>query len=133
MTPDFPMGLGVDIVECERIRRLIERRDDAFLQRVFTEGERGYCSRMADPAPHYAARWAAKEAVAKALGTGIGAAAALAEIEVVRTESGAPTLLLSGSAAATAARLGLAGFRISLSHTKELAIAIVQAVQAEPI
>lgn len=126
MTPEFPTGLGVDIVECDRIRRLIERGDDAFLNRVFTDNERAYCSRMADSAPHYAARFAAKEAVAKALGTGIGTHASLNEIEVVRAENGAPGLRLQGSAAATAARLGLRGFRLSLSHTKDLAIAIVQ-------
>jgi holo-[acyl-carrier protein] synthase len=129
MNPEFPIGLGVDIVECERIRRIVERGDEAFLNRVFTEAERAYCSRMADPAPHYAARFAAKEAVAKALGTGLGAAAALAEIEVVRAAHGAPGIRLHGSAAATAARLGLTGFRISLSHTKDHAIAIVQGVE----
>ncbi|MFM7180831.1 MAG: holo-ACP synthase [Verrucomicrobiales bacterium] len=129
MTPEFPIGLGVDIVECERIRRIVERGDKAFLNRVFTENERAYCARMAYPAPHYAARFAAKEAVAKALGTGIGASAALAEIEVVRAPNGAPGIQLHGTAAATAARLGLAGFRISLSHTKDLAIAIVQGVE----
>ena len=127
MKPEFSIGLGVDIVECERIRRIVERGDEAFLNRVFTRDERAYCSRMADPAPHYAARFAAKEAVAKALGTGIGASAALAEIEVIRAASGTPAIRLHGSAAATAARLGLAGFRLSLSHTRELAIAVVQA------
>ena len=129
MTPEFPIGLGVDIVECDRIRRLVERADDAFLRRVFTEEERAYCARMADPVPHYAARFAAKEAVAKALGTGIGASAALAEIEVVRAANGAPGIRLHGTADATAARLGLHGFRLSLSHTRDLAIAVVQGVE----
>lgn len=128
MNPGISIGLGVDIVECERIRRLVERGDDAFLRRVFTEEECAYCSRMADSAPHFAARFAAKEAVAKALGTGIGASAALAEIEVTRSARGAPGIRLHGSAAATAARLGFTGFRVSLSHTKDLAIAIVQGV-----
>lgn len=125
---EFPIGLGVDIIDCDRIRRMIERGGEAFLARVFTEEERTYCSRMVDSAPHYAARFAAKEAVSKALGTGIGAAAALAEIEVTRSPDGQPGIRLHGSAAATASRLGFAGFRISLSHTKELAIAVVQAI-----
>lgn len=125
---DPSTGLGVDIVECDRIRRLIERADTAFLERVFTLQERTYCDRMADPAPHYAARFAAKEAVAKALATGIGADAALAEIEVVRSPRGAPAIHLHGNAAATAQRLGFHSFRLSLSHTRDLAIAVVQAL-----
>ena len=129
MTPELPIGLGVDIVECDRIRRIVERGDEAFLNRVFTEAERAYCARMADPAPHYAARFAAKEAVAKTFGTGIGASAALLEIEVIRAPNGAPGIRLHGAAATTAARLGLTGFRISLSHTRDLAIAIAQAVE----
>lgn len=119
--------IGVDLVECERIRRLVERGDTTFLNRVFTEGERSYCDRMADPAPHYAARFAAKEAVAKAFETGIGEAASFRDIEVVRHPGKAPEIKLHGAAATTATRLGISAFRLSLSHTASHAVAMVLA------
>ena len=134
MTTDGPAlpAVGVDLVDCARIRRILERNDGAFVARVFTDGEQAYCKRMAEPAPHYAARFAAKEAVAKALGTGIGAGAAMREIEVVRNASGAPGIVLHGSAAATAAALGVAAIKLSLSHTGDNAIAMVMLVYRIP-
>lgn len=127
MNPSPLPRIGVDLVDCERIRRLVERGDNAFLDKVFTPGERAYCDRMADPSPHYAARFAAKEAVAKAFGTGIGEAAAFRDIEVVRQPGNAPEIQLHGAAAATAARLGISTIRLSLSHTAGHAVAMVVA------
>lgn len=114
---------GVDLVETARIAGSIERLGEAFLSRVFTEAERTYCASRARATASYAARWAAKEAVAKALGCGIGAGASLVEIEVVRDAAGAPSIVLHGTAAATAARLGVTGVRISLTHTEHYAAA----------
>lgn len=115
------VGLGTDIVEVERIRRLV--RSEAFLRKVFTEGERRYCDGKADPALSYAARFAAKEAVAKALGTGFGEHCALLDVEVVLSESGVPGVALSGAAAGRAHVMGIADWLLSLSHTDGMAIA----------
>lgn len=114
---------GVDLVETARIARAIERQGEAFLRRVFTPAERAYCESHANAAGSYAARWAAKEAVAKALGTGIGADAAWAEIEVMRAENGQPLIRLHGTAAAAAARMGVTDIRVSLTHTEYYAAA----------
>ena len=114
---------GIDLVETARIARTIERQGEAFLRRVFTSAERTYCESHANAAAFYAARWAAKEAVAKALGTGIGAEASLLEIEVVRSASGQPLIELHGTAAAAAARLGVMEVRVSLTHTEHYAAA----------
>ena len=119
---------GIDLVDTERIAGVIERQGEAFLRRVFTDTERAYCESHAAPrAKHasYAARWAAKEAVAKALGTGIGEHAALHEIEVTRSDSGQPGILLHGRAAETAARMGVREITVSLSHTESTAAAFV--------
>ena len=122
------LGLGVDIVETTRIATAIERHGEAFLRRIFTAGEIAYCSAMRDPMPFYAARFAAKEAVSKALGTGLGGDLAFSEIDIQRRESGEPFVVLSGAGAATAARLGVCEIRISLSHTEHYAVANALAV-----
>lgn len=114
---------GIDLVETARVARAIERQGEAFLRRVFTPAEQAYCGGLAQSAASYAARWAAKEAVAKALGTGIGEAASLVEIEVTRDEAGQPGILLHGSAAATAAAKGVKEVRVSLTHTEHYAAA----------
>ncbi len=121
---------GIDLVETARIASSIERLGEAFLVRVFTVEERACCeSRGAARMQSYAARWAAKEAVAKALGTGIGAAAAMHEIEVWNEESGEPRLRLHGSAAATAQQLSVKELRLSLTHTEHYAAAFVVVVR----
>jgi holo-[acyl-carrier protein] synthase len=125
------LGLGIDLVEVARIEQSIARHGDRFLHRVFTAGEIAYCSPMKTPAPFYAARFAAKEAVSKALGTGIGAACGWLEIEVRRKASGAPFVVLHGAAAETAQRLGIASVLLSLSHTGHSAIAQAIAIRAE--
>jgi holo-[acyl-carrier protein] synthase len=114
-------AIGVDIIEIERIAQSIERHGDRFLKRVYTDHELAYCNgRMSS----LAARWAAKEATAKALGTGIGDVS-WQEIEVVCKINRRPTLQLHGAAVDLAARLGVSEFAISISHTKDYAVAFV--------
>ncbi len=124
------LGLGIDLVEVARIEQSIARHGERFLRRIYTESEIAYCAGMKMPAPFYAARFAAKEAVSKALGTGIGAACGWLDIEVRRKASGAPFIVLHGSAAETARRLGIASVLISLSHTEQTAIAQALAIAA---
>ncbi len=114
---------GVDIIEIARLEQALTRHGDAFLRRIYTPAE---IERYGDRPQSLAARWAAKEAVAKALGTGIGPVG-WTEIEVLADERRAPTLRLSGRAAALARELGLSEWAVSLSHTDELAIAFVVA------
>ena len=116
------MRTGVDIVEISRIQEVLERHGERFLQRVYTERE---IERYAKRTNSLAARWAAKEAVAKALGCGIGEIG-WTDIEIL-DEEGAPRVQLHGNAAMLAAELGLVGWSISLSHTAEVAIAFVVA------
>jgi holo-[acyl-carrier protein] synthase len=118
-------GIGIDVVEVERIRGLLERHGERFKARTFTEVEVAYCDACADPAMHYAARFAAKEAGAKALGTGFAQGVSWADIEVARDVAGRPELRLHGGARDLAERLGVARCHVSLSHTKEQALAQV--------
>jgi holo-[acyl-carrier protein] synthase len=124
----LPPAVGVDLVDCARIRGLFERDRERFLGRIFTAGETAYCLAMADPVPHLAARFAAKEAAAKALGCGIGPDLAFRDAEVVRGPAGRPQLRLAPAAAAFAAARGFSRFDLSLSHTREHAIAVVLAM-----
>ena len=116
---------GIDLVDVPRLSQTIERLGEAFLKRVFLPSEIDYCARMAEPAIHYAARFAAKEAVAKALGTGIGEAVGWLEIEVDRGESGRPRLCLHGNAVAVARGQGVVQMDLSLTHTAQIAAAQV--------
>ena len=121
-----PRGLGIDLVEVGRIRDMLTRHGDRFKERTFTPGEIAYCDSCADPAIHYAARFAAKEAAAKALGTGLWAEGVdWKDFEVTRADNGRPGLQLHGAAASHAAALGVRRAHLSLSHTRELAIAQV--------
>jgi holo-[acyl-carrier protein] synthase len=117
------LGLGVDIVEIPRLRLAIERQGQRLLDRCFTPAEQAYCQSHPEPERFYAARFAAKEAVAKALGTGIGTDLGWLDIEVTRAESGAPSITLTGPGAETARRLGIKTVRISLSHSEHYAVA----------
>ena len=117
------LGIGVDIVETSRIQSSIDRFGDRFLRRVFTQGERDYCSAMPFPARHYGARFAAKEAVSKAFGTGIGSRIGWRDIEVKRKETGEPFIQLHGAAAALAETLHVTQALISLSHSDHYAVA----------
>lgn len=124
--PPAIRGLGVDLVDVPRVRTLLERHGDRFKERTFTAGEIAYCDGCADPAMHYAARFAAKEAAAKALGTGLWAEGVdWKDFEVTRAANGRPGLRLHGAAASHAAALGVRHAHLSLSHTRELALAQV--------
>jgi holo-[acyl-carrier protein] synthase len=120
------VAVGVDVIEVARVAAVMQRHPERFLTRHFTERERAECARM----PHrLAARWAGKEAAAKALGTGIGPVG-WHEIEILCTSSGAPKLSFHGAASERAAFLRLAAWSVSLSHTREHAMAVVAAVGA---
>ena len=117
------LGLGVDIVEIERFASSMQRSGQAFLDRLFLPAEQAYCSPQREPARCFAARFAAKEAVSKALGTGIGSQLAWRDIEIRRKDSGEPFIVLHGTGAETAKRLGVSGILLSLSHSEHYAVA----------
>lgn len=119
------IGIGIDIVECARIENSIERFGDRFLKRVFTEGEIAYSNSMKFPARHLAARFAAKEALSKAFGTGIGKSMGWRDLDVQKRESGEPFVVLSGGAQRMANERGIAKVWISLSHTQDSAMATI--------
>ena len=125
--PDMtPLGLGIDLVEVARIRELLTKHGDRFKERTFTAGEIAYCDSCADPAMHYAARFAAKEAAAKAIGTGLWAQGVdWKDLEVLRADSGKPSLVLHRAAKDHASAQGVTSCLISLTHTRELAMAQV--------
>ncbi|HZA76067.1 MAG TPA: holo-ACP synthase [Acidimicrobiales bacterium] len=122
------VGVGIDLCEVDRMRRVLARTP-GFAARVYTDDEQAYCRARRDPTERFAARFAAKEAVLKAMGLGLGACA-FREIEVVRAASGAPSLVLHGTAAGLAADRGIADWHVSLSHTSTVAEALVIAVGA---
>jgi holo-[acyl-carrier protein] synthase len=119
------VGTGIDLTEIPRIRNSIERFGNRFLNRIFTAGEKAYCLRKKNAAESFAARFAAKEAAAKALGTGISYGVTWLEIEVTREPSGRPGLAFHGRAAEIAARLGVTSAALSLTHTRDMAMASV--------
>jgi len=117
------VGTGIDIAEVPRIGQAIERFGERFLQRIFTAGEIRYCDSKANRVERYAARFAAKEAAMKALGTGWNHGVRWRDCEVVRAPGGRPTMTFHGKAGEFAARLGVRNIALSLSHTTEQAIA----------
>lgn len=114
------LRLGVDLIEIERIQAALSRHGGRFAGRCFTEAERGYCDSRPDPAQHYAGRFAAKEAVGKALGTGVPFR--WREIEVLGP--GRPRVRLSGSSAQRAAELGAGEVEVTITHSRSLAAAV---------
>ena len=124
------LGIGVDLVENARIERSLERFGERFLKRVFTPGEIQYSQSMKYPARHLAARFAAKEAVSKAFGTGIGKAMGWKDIDVRRKPSGEPFVILEGGAKKLAGERGVSAVWITLSHTENHAMAMI-VVEAE--
>jgi holo-[acyl-carrier protein] synthase len=118
-------GSGIDVVEIERIQHSIERFGQRFLDRVYRSSEQAYCLRKKNSAESFAARFAAKEAAAKALGTGMSHGVNWLEIEVVREPSGRPTLRFHGRAEQIAQRLRVIRASLSLTHTGQLAVASV--------
>jgi holo-[acyl-carrier protein] synthase len=119
------LGLGIDLVDCDRIENSIERFGDRFLHRVFTEGEIAYSQSMKFPARHLAARFAAKEALSKAFGTGIGKSMGWCDLDVQKKASGEPFVVLSGGAEKMAKERGVEKIWISLSHTDKSGMATI--------
>jgi holo-[acyl-carrier protein] synthase len=120
------LGLGTDLIETRRVQESIDRYGERFLERVYTAGEIAYCQRKRkNAAESFAARFAAKEAAAKALGTGISRGVSWKEFEVRREASGRPTLHMTGRAAELAEAMGVKRIQLSLTHSRELALAVV--------
>jgi holo-[acyl-carrier protein] synthase len=119
------VGTGVDITEVPRIAAAIERFGERFLKRVFTDGEIRYCQSKHNFTERFAARFAAKEAALKAIGTGLRMGISWHEVEVTRLPGGRPTITFHGVAAQFASRLGMKRTHLSISHTREHAVAYV--------
>lgn len=119
------VGSGIDLVEISRIQQSLERFGKRFLDRVYTAAEQAYCLRKRNAAESLAARFAAKEAGAKALGTGISRGVSWLEIEVVREPGGRPAIRFHGRAAEIARHLGVANVALSITHTGTLSMASV--------
>ena len=119
------LGVGVDLIEVERIQHSLDRFGERFMKRVFTEGEIAYCQSMKFPARHFAARFAAKVAVSKAFGTGIGKAMGWRDIDVHKKKSGEPFLVLHDDADRLARSRDMKSSWITLSHTDHHAVAMI--------
>lgn len=122
------IGIGTDIVEVERIERMIERHGDLFLKRVYTPAEIEYCGIRKACGQHYAGRWAAKEAVLKTLGTGWAKGIQWTDIEMLNRYGGKPEIHLHQAAAKVATQLGIVEVQISISHCQSHAVAFATAV-----
>jgi holo-[acyl-carrier protein] synthase len=119
------LGTGIDIVEVPRIAQAVGRFGERFLGRIFTAAEIRYCDPKANRMERFAARFAAKEAAMKAIGTGMHGGVSWQDFEVGREPSGRPTMVLHGKAAEIAARMGVRRAHLSVSHTEEHAVAYV--------
>jgi holo-[acyl-carrier protein] synthase len=117
------IGIGTDIIECLRIAQMIDRHGELFIRRVYTDHEIAYCSTKKAATQHYAGRWAAKEAVLKALGTGWVRGISWRDVEVRHKPGGAPTVALRGGAKEVLERSGITHMHISISHCRSHAIA----------
>ena len=117
-------GVGIDIVDIPRFRRTIERHGPAFINRIFLPSERKYCSAKPSPWIHFAGRFAAKEAVAKAFGTGIGKEVGWLDMEIVSPKNRAPEVSLSARLRRLAGRRGIGAISISISHTRAASVAV---------
>jgi holo-[acyl-carrier protein] synthase len=126
-------GLGVDLVAIPRMREVIARWDERFLRRVFTEGEIAYCRARRDPVPHFAARFAAKEAGMKALGTGLRLGVKWRELEVQRERGQAPRLILHGRTREVGLARGGRRMLLALTHDGDYAMAQALLVDDEPV
>jgi holo-[acyl-carrier protein] synthase len=125
------IGIGTDIVECLRIAKMIERHGELFLNRVYTPREIEYCSSRKAATQHYAGRWAAKEAILKALGTGWARGIRWQDIEIRNDLAGKPSVALGGGARTVCERLGIGEMLISISHCRSHATAYALAVGAD--
>ena len=125
-------GIGVDLAVITRMRQVVERWDERFLRRVFTDEEIAYCRRRRDPVPHFAARFAAKEATLKALGTGLSMGITWRELEVRRERGAAPIMVLSGRCRAIARAKGGDRVLLSLTHDGDYALAQAMLISDGP-
>ena len=126
------VGLGADLIEVERVRGVLERQGPRFLERVFTDEEREYCSKMAHPHKHYAARFAAKEAVSKCFTTGIGAELGWRSVSIYHGERNQPLVRLDEKGQALLASVGATSVHVTLSHTESHALAVAVLLSAQP-
>ena len=126
------LGIGTDIIECLRIAQMIDRHGELFLRRVYTEHEIDYCSSKKAATQHYAGRWAAKEAVLKALGTGWRRGISWRNIEIRNKKGGAPTIALAGGARDVFEQSGIRKMHISISHCRSHATACAIAEGVAP-
>lgn len=118
-------GIGIDLVENDRIEKIVQKWGDKFLSRVFSKHEIAYCSRHVQAAIHYGARFAVKESFLKAIGTGMGKGVHLVDIEVINEASGKPVIRLSGQAQEYIMKAGIEKIHLSITHTKNYASAMV--------
>ncbi|MFP6674778.1 MAG: holo-ACP synthase [Pirellulaceae bacterium] len=125
------IGIGTDIIECLRIAQMIERHGELFLRRVYTPLEVDYCNARKAATQHFAGRWAAKEAVLKAMGTGWARGISWRDIEVRNDERGRPSIYLGGGARDVCETLGVLQMHISISHCRSHATAYAMAVGAD--
>jgi holo-[acyl-carrier protein] synthase len=121
-----PLRVGIDLIEIARVRRALERHGDGFRGRCFTAAERAYCESKPNPAQHYAGRFAAKEAVGKAIGSGVY----FTWLEIEISGRPKPGVHLSGRTAAFADRVGAGQIEVSMTHSRELAAAVALVVPA---
>jgi len=124
------VGLGADLIEVERVRGVLERQGPRFLERVFTDEERAYCAGMAHPHKHYAARFAAKEAVSKCFTTGIGAELGWRSVSIYHGARNQPLVRLDEKGQALLAQVGATHVHVTLSHTDSHALAVAVLVRA---
>lgn len=124
-------GIGIDVIEVERVEQSLAQHGERFLQRMFTAAEQDYCLKQHCPARHFAARFAAKEAVAKALGTGIGAQVHWTDIEIKRGERGEPVVQMHGRGKDFCDQLGITVIVVSLSHAHAYAAASALASKSQ--
>jgi holo-[acyl-carrier protein] synthase len=124
------IGVGTDIIEVDRVRGVLERQGERFLQRVFTDEERAYCATMAQPHKHYAVRFAAKEAVSKCFATGIGAELGWRSVSIYHGDRHQPLVRLDEKGAALLRHVGATHVHISLSHTETVAMAVAVLVDS---
>ena len=117
------LGIGIDVVEVERIGSSMDEFKDKFVNRIFTKSEQEYCDSQKRPVIHYAARFAAKEAIAKAFGTGIGKEISWLDMEIIRQASGEPLVIMSGNGKNYADKLKVVDIKISLTHAEHYAAA----------
>ncbi len=122
------VGIGTDIIECARIAKMIEKHGELFLTRVYTQQEIAYCSSRKAANQHYAGRWAAKEAVFKAIGTGWARGVQWKDVEVINEIGGKPSIVLVGHAKSHCRQNGIDEIMISISHCRNYAVAFATAM-----